>query len=159
MPYIWPTEEQTARENKIADNNTTDNNSDLIVLPGSVASKADLSIMHPVSAVPTLEDMQDTTPLENQQNVIQMLEIARESPDAVTSPSVGGVLERALGEIWGKVIMRPDSYIMTPVEYGVFNFFQHRFLGDLLAVAARARYWNYIEMVGFSKEYLRRGST
>ncbi|KAF5619020.1 hypothetical protein F52700_11880 [Fusarium sp. NRRL 52700] len=73
--------------------------------------------------------------------VARSLEIARESPDGASYPSIREILESALEEIWTKVQDQPDSYIMTRDEFAVFNFFQQRFVGDKMAMAARKRYW------------------
>ncbi|KHN96960.1 uncharacterized protein MAM_05069 [Metarhizium album ARSEF 1941] len=74
--------------------------------------------------------------------VAQALEIARESPDGASDPTVSKILENALAQIWGKVRDQPNTYIMTRDEFAVFNFFQHRFVGDNDAVGARRRYWD-----------------
>ncbi|EFY90117.1 hypothetical protein MAC_03875 [Metarhizium acridum CQMa 102] len=74
--------------------------------------------------------------------VAQALEIARESPDGASDPTVSKILEGALSQIWGKVQAEPNSYVMTRDEFAVFNFFQHRFIGDNDAVEARKRYWD-----------------
>ncbi|KAF5025202.1 hypothetical protein F66182_2668 [Fusarium sp. NRRL 66182] len=75
-------------------------------------------------------------------SVAQALEIARESPDGSSDPTISKILEAALARIWSKVQTHPDSYIMTRDEFAVFNFFQHRFTGDKTAVSARKRYWD-----------------
>lgn len=74
--------------------------------------------------------------------VAQALEIARESPDGASDPTVSKILENALSQIWGKVQSQPSSFVMTRDEFAVFNFFQHRFIGDKDAIAARKRYWD-----------------
>lgn len=74
--------------------------------------------------------------------VAQALEIARESPDGAKDPVVSSILEGALGQIWGRVQAQPDSYVMSRDEFAVFNFFQHRFAGNKVAIAARRRYWD-----------------
>ncbi|KAH8880005.1 hypothetical protein GQ53DRAFT_617485, partial [Thozetella sp. PMI_491] len=74
--------------------------------------------------------------------VAQALEIARESPDGAQDPTVNRILEAALAKIWAKVQAQPDSYVMTRDEFAVFNFYQHRFIGNKMAVAARKRYWD-----------------
>jgi hypothetical protein len=88
-----------------------------------------------VAAAQQQQAQQDAT-------VAQALEIARESPDGASDPTVSTILERALTQIWGKVQAQPDSYIMSRDEFAVFNFFQHRFHGDKVAVTARKRYWD-----------------
>ncbi|KAH7149499.1 hypothetical protein B0J13DRAFT_621357 [Dactylonectria estremocensis] len=75
-------------------------------------------------------------------SVSQALEIARESPDGSSDPTISKILEGALAQIWGKVQAHPNSYVMTRDEFAVFNFFQHRFTGDKTAVNARRRYWD-----------------
>lgn len=75
-------------------------------------------------------------------SVAQALEIARESPDGCSDPTISKILEAALSQIWSKVQAQPDSYVMTRDEFAVFNFFQHRFAGDKTAVGARKRFWD-----------------
>ncbi|KAI1850643.1 hypothetical protein JX265_004353 [Neoarthrinium moseri] len=74
--------------------------------------------------------------------VAQALEIARESPDGAKDPFVSNILETALAQIWANVQAHPDSYIMSRDEFAVFNYFQHRFEGNKVAIAARKRYWD-----------------
>lgn len=74
--------------------------------------------------------------------VAEALEIARDSPDGARDPVVSGILESALSQIWDRVMARPESYVMATGEFAVFNFYQHRFLGNKIAVAARRRYWD-----------------
>ncbi|KAG6031511.1 hypothetical protein E4U41_007545 [Claviceps citrina] len=74
--------------------------------------------------------------------VAQALEIARESPDGASDPTVSKILENSLSHIWDKVQNQPGSYVMSRDEFSVFNFFQHRFVGDKDAIAARKRYWD-----------------
>ncbi|KAF4990475.1 hypothetical protein FGRMN_8447 [Fusarium graminum] len=75
-------------------------------------------------------------------SVAQALEIARESPDGSSDPTISKILEAALARAWQKVTDRPDSYVMSREEFAVFNFFQHRFAGNKMAVSARKRYWD-----------------
>ncbi|KAG6002935.1 hypothetical protein E4U21_002500 [Claviceps maximensis] len=74
--------------------------------------------------------------------VAQALEIARESPDGASDPTVSKILEHSLSQIWGRVQNQPDTYVMNRDEFSVFNFFQHRFVGDKNAITARKRYWD-----------------
>lgn len=74
--------------------------------------------------------------------VAQALEIARESPDGEQDPTIRKILDDELARIWAKVEAQPTSYVMTRDEFGVFNFFQHRFKNNEKAVAARRRYWD-----------------
>ncbi|QUC23075.1 uncharacterized protein UV8b_07316 [Ustilaginoidea virens] len=78
----------------------------------------------------------------NDAAVAQALEIARESIDGASDSTVSKILENALSRIWSKVQDQPSSYVMSRDEFAVFNFFQHRFIGDTDAVAARKRFWD-----------------
>jgi hypothetical protein len=75
--------------------------------------------------------------------VAQALEVARESPEGAEHPTVSAILEGALVHIWSRIQARPRTYLMTRQEFAVFNYFQHRFQGDEVAVAARRRYWDH----------------
>ncbi|PNP79660.1 hypothetical protein FNYG_07006 [Fusarium nygamai] len=84
-------------------------------------------------------------PQQDDSSVAQALEIARESPDGSSDPTISKILESALTRIWAKVEMHPDSYVMTRDEFAVFNFFQDRFINSVntkKAVDARKRYWD-----------------
>jgi len=81
-------------------------------------------------------------PQQDDASVAQALEIARESPDGSSDPTISKILEAALTRIWAKVEMHPNSYVMTRDEFAVFNFFQYRFYDNKIAVSARKRYWD-----------------
>ncbi|RYP42073.1 hypothetical protein DL768_010398 [Monosporascus sp. mg162] len=76
--------------------------------------------------------------------VAHALEVARDSPEGSQDPKICNILETALAQIWAKLQAEPDTYVMTRDEFAVFNFFQHRFVGNELAVAARKRYWDNV---------------
>lgn len=73
---------------------------------------------------------------------MEALEIARETEDGMRDPTIRNLLETAITRIWNKVLEQPDSYIMAKDEFAIFNFFQHRFLGNEIAIAARRRFWS-----------------
>lgn len=75
--------------------------------------------------------------------VAQALEIARDSAEGARDPVVCNILESAITTIWSKVQTQPDTYLMSRDEYAVFNYFQHRFQGSVIAIAARRRYWDF----------------
>lgn len=77
--------------------------------------------------------------------VAEALEIARESEAGAQDPTVRNLLETAIASIWSKIEAQPTSYVMTRDEFAVFNYFQHRFQGQQLAVAAKKRYWDHRE--------------
>ncbi|KAM0287510.1 hypothetical protein ACHAQH_000464 [Verticillium albo-atrum] len=75
-------------------------------------------------------------------SVAQALEIARESPDGASDATVSNILETALELTWSKITAQPTSYVMSRDEFAVFNYFQHRFVGNRTATEARSRYWD-----------------
>ncbi|KAF5703806.1 hypothetical protein FMUND_12822 [Fusarium mundagurra] len=81
-------------------------------------------------------------PQQDDSSVAQALEIARESPDGSSDPTISKILEAAITRIWAKVERHPNSYVMTRDEFAVFNFFQYRFTDNEKAVNARKRYWD-----------------
>lgn len=74
--------------------------------------------------------------------IADALEVARDSPDGARDPVVCGILESALSQTWERVMANPEGYVMTSGEFAVFNFYQHRFVGNKIAVAARKRFWD-----------------
>lgn len=81
-------------------------------------------------------------PIPTPTSVAQALEIARDSPEGAQDGTVVRMLEGALKNIWGEIQAKPTSYVMTKEEFAIFNYFQQRFEGNQLAVAARKRYWD-----------------
>lgn len=73
---------------------------------------------------------------------MQALNIARDSIEGASEPTVCSILESAIEKIWAKILAYPNRYIMTRNEFAVFNYFQARFRGNEVAVAARRRYWD-----------------
>lgn len=74
--------------------------------------------------------------------VMQALDIARDTYEGSVEPTVCKILEDAIQRIWGYIVAAPDTYILTRDQFAVFNYFQTRFDGNKIAIAARARYWN-----------------
>lgn len=73
-------------------------------------------------------------------NYQRAIDIARNS-EGDLDPTVSAYLETALSDIWGRINMEPEVYIMTKDEFAVFNFYRGRFERDEVAEAAVARYW------------------
>jgi hypothetical protein len=80
--------------------------------------------------------------------VAQALELARDSAEGAEDPTVSAILEAALADIWSRIHARPSTYVMTREEFAVFNYFQHRFEGNELAISARRRYWDHLRVSG-----------
>lgn len=74
--------------------------------------------------------------------VIQALEIARESPEAAAHGIIGDMLEAALAGIWARVEADPFGYVMSRDEFAIFNYYQDRFRNNAVATRARKRYWD-----------------
>lgn len=76
--------------------------------------------------------------------VAQALEIARDylPGQEHRDPQVVRILDNAIAEIWAKLQAQPQSYVLTRDEFAVFNFFQHLFEDEPIALAARKRFWD-----------------
>ncbi|KAI1099182.1 hypothetical protein F4804DRAFT_322574 [Jackrogersella minutella] len=76
----------------------------------------------------------------------QVLEAAREGPEAMCEPEMRAVLVHTLCEIWKRILRNPNTYTMTRQEFAVFNFFQGIPLDREraeIARKARANYWTH----------------
>ncbi|KXT06770.1 hypothetical protein AC578_7226 [Pseudocercospora eumusae] len=72
-------------------------------------------------------------------NYQRAIDIARNSEGELDG-RVSAYLETAISDIWTRITMSPDSYLMTQDEFAVFNFYRGRFKGEV-AETAVARYW------------------
>lgn len=73
-------------------------------------------------------------------NYQRAIDIARNT-EGDLDPTVSAYLETALSDIWGRISMEPENYIMSKDEFAVFNFYRGRFEENEVAEAAVARYW------------------
>lgn len=78
----------------------------------------------------------------NQITVARALDMIRNSDDGQVPSSVNAVLERALGEIWNRISLQPNSYVMSRDEFTIFNRYRSRFDSNRVAQQAVARFWN-----------------
>ncbi|KAI0811897.1 hypothetical protein GGR55DRAFT_600972 [Xylaria sp. FL0064] len=85
-------------------------------------------------------------------DVIQALEVARDSPEAACHGTIRDLLESALTEIWDRVLADQSRYVMTRDEFAIFNFFQDRFRNNPIAVMARKRYWDNLSIPSPSQD-------
>ncbi|KAI5360254.1 hypothetical protein Slin15195_G121150 [Septoria linicola] len=73
-------------------------------------------------------------------NYQRAIDIARNS-EGELDPTVSAYLEGALTDIWSRVSIQPDDYVMTKDEFAVFNYYRRRFDENTVAENAVARYW------------------
>ncbi|EME84296.1 uncharacterized protein MYCFIDRAFT_182312 [Pseudocercospora fijiensis CIRAD86] len=74
-------------------------------------------------------------------NYQRAVDIARNSEGELDA-RVSAYLETAISDIWTRINISPDSYLMTQDEFAVFNFYRARFKGEV-AETAVARYWTH----------------
>lgn len=78
------------------------------------------------------------------ETVRRALEVARNSEDGNISPHISAILDAAVAAVWRRVQSQPNTYVMTPNEHAVFNyFFQTKFQGNEVARRAVQRYWHH----------------
>ncbi|KAI0973952.1 hypothetical protein F4678DRAFT_392389 [Xylaria arbuscula] len=75
-------------------------------------------------------------------DVIQALEVARDSPEAACHGTIRDLLESALSGIWDRILADESGYVMSRDEFAIFNYFQDRFRNNPMAMTARKRYWD-----------------
>ncbi|KAK7555811.1 hypothetical protein IWX49DRAFT_83568 [Phyllosticta citricarpa] len=69
------------------------------------------------------------------------LDLARESESGV-DPAVSAFLQRELASLWSRLVARPDDYVFTRDEFGLFNYFRSQWPDNDLAGKAIQRFWN-----------------
>lgn len=73
----------------------------------------------------------------------QAINIAQNSQSDQLDPQVVRILEEALQRIWRSILAQPNSYVMTELEFSVFNRYRSRpQFGNEVAQKAVSRYWN-----------------
>ncbi|OAX81389.1 hypothetical protein ACJ72_04269 [Emergomyces africanus] len=85
--------------------------------------------------------MANNSSIPDPETIRVALEEARNSEDGRIDSRITTILEAAIGELWRKVQVQPDSYILTRDEFALFNYFLDRFRGPV-AQRAVERYWN-----------------
>lgn len=77
---------------------------------------------------------------------LQALDRARNAEDGHVDPETTAILESAIAKIWASIQRNPDSYVLDPNEFAIFNFFRKRFSNSVAerAVTERAvqRFWD-----------------
>lgn len=72
----------------------------------------------------------------------QALEQARNCEDGTIDAQTTTVLEAAIAELWRRIQTEPDSYVLSPDEFALFNYFLLRYRRSSVAQRAVARFWN-----------------
>lgn len=83
-----------------------------------------------------------TNPPPDNPTIRQALQTARDSEEGTLDQDVANTLSYAISTIWRKIQAQPNTYVMTELEFSVFNYFQDRFRGIPMAQRAVSRYWN-----------------
>ncbi|KAK7532336.1 uncharacterized protein J3D65DRAFT_558678 [Phyllosticta citribraziliensis] len=73
------------------------------------------------------------------------LDLARESESGV-DPAVSAFLQRELASLWSRLVARPDDYVFTRDEFGLFNYFRSQWPDNDLAGKAIQRFWNHYRL-------------
>jgi len=73
----------------------------------------------------------------------QALQAAQNTPTDQMDPRLLEVLENALTQVWRNIQAQPNAYVMTELEFSVFNFFRARTeFQNETARKAIQRYWD-----------------
>ena len=74
-------------------------------------------------------------------HLTQAVNTARNSGNGVDW-RLAAYLEKKLGEVWGRLQAEPDSYILPPDEFALFNYYKLRFGDQDIVRNATKRYWD-----------------
>lgn len=86
--------------------------------------------------------MTSSTSLVNSTSVRLALERARNCEDGQIDAQTSQVLEAAIGELWRRIQLQPDTYVLSRDEFALFNYFRERFRGMSIAQRVVERFWN-----------------
>ena len=75
-------------------------------------------------------------------SVSRALDIARNCETGNDDPQAMTILQAAYQTYWEHIQAHPTSYLLTDLEFAVFNYFQERHRHDAVAQRATKRYWD-----------------
>lgn len=80
---------------------------------------------------------------QTEASVRKALTAAQESEDGIVDARTQEILENALNSVWRKIQAAPSSYVMTTLEFAVFNRYRSRtqFQNETAQTAVQ-RYWS-----------------
>lgn len=84
--------------------------------------------------------------LTSQLHIQQALNIARNAEDGL-EPSVASFLEEVMSQIWDNTSTNSDTYVLSALEFAVFNFYRQQYHGQV-AEEAVERYWRSVTRRG-----------
>ena len=74
-------------------------------------------------------------------HLAQAVNIARNSGDGVDW-RLAAYLEKKLGEVWRRLQAEPESYILPPDDFALFNYYKSRFGDQDIVRNATKRCWD-----------------
>lgn len=83
-----------------------------------------------------------TNPPPDAPKIRQALQAARDTEEGPLDQEVAETLTYAVNAVWRRIRAQPNHYVMTELEFSVFNYFQDRFRGNETAQRAISRYWS-----------------
>lgn len=86
--------------------------------------------------------MANSPSMPNSETVRRALESARNCDDGQLDPRMSLILETAISELWRKIQLHPDTYVLSGDEFALFNYFRERFGDSPVARQAVERFWN-----------------
>jgi hypothetical protein len=74
----------------------------------------------------------------------QYLQMVQDSPDGNVPRRVSDALRREIDDLWRRIMVSPDTYIMTPLEFKLFNHYRAELQVRNARVVLKAvrRYWD-----------------
>ncbi|KAJ6131017.1 hypothetical protein N7523_001477 [Penicillium sp. IBT 18751x] len=72
----------------------------------------------------------------------QALDRARDCENGPVDASTSAILEAALADLWSRISAAPETYVPSPDEFALFNYFLRRFQGNPIARRVVSRFWD-----------------
>lgn len=70
------------------------------------------------------------------------LERARDCETGSVDDHTTAILEAAIAELWSRINAAPQTYVPSPDEFALLNYFLERYRGSAVAQGAVRRFWD-----------------
>lgn len=74
----------------------------------------------------------------------QYLQMVQDSPDGIVPRGVSDTLRREIDDLWRRILNSPDTYIMTALEFKLFNHYRAelQLRNSRVVLKAVSRFWD-----------------
>lgn len=77
------------------------------------------------------------------ETILRALECARNCESGSVDAQATAILEAAITELWDRISAAPETYVPSPDEFALFNYFLERYRGFAVAQGAVRRFSDF----------------